>query len=111
MQELLLIRNNSYVHLSFLSSPHTDSCYIGSCYIVLIQDYNFLFSSKNRVNDYIKNGLHKKVVDPDGGANLAKKRLEFGLTEELHPLLNENFPSTGFECGTVNLPRISCPNI
>ncbi|CAB4015252.1 Hypothetical predicted protein, partial [Paramuricea clavata] len=47
-----------------------------------------------RVNDYIKNGLDKKVVDPDGGVNLAKKRLEFGFAEELHPEVNENFPST-----------------
>ena len=51
MQECLLIRNNLYVHLSFLSSPHTDILYfvwyfLGSCYIVLIQAYNFLFSSK-----------------------------------------------------------------
>ena len=53
------------------------------------------------------------MLDPDGGANLAKKRLEFGLTEELNPLVNEKIPipSTGFECGTVNLPRISYRNI
>lgn len=51
------------------------------------------------------------MLDPDGGANLAKKRLEFGLPEELHPLVNEKFPATGFECGTVNLPRISYCNI
>jgi hypothetical protein len=50
-------------------------------------------------------------VDPDGGVNLAKKRLELDLAEELHPLVNENFPSTGFECGTANLPRISYRNI
>ena len=75
-----------------------------------MQAYSLL-SFKNRVNDYINNGLHKKLVDPDGGANLAKKSLEFGPTEELHPLTNENFPPTGFECGTVNLPRISYLNI
>ena len=50
-------------------------------------------------------------MDPDGGVNLAKKRLEFGFAEELHPEVNENFPSTGFECGTTNLPRISYRNI
>ena len=49
-------------------------------------------------------------MDPDGGANLAKKRLEFGLNE-LHPLMNKNFPPTGLECGTVNLPSISYHNI
>lgn len=42
---------------------------------------------------------------------MAKKRLELGLAEEIHPEVNENFPSTGFECGTTNLPRISYRNI
>lgn len=37
-------------------------------------------------------------MDPDGAVNLAKKRLEFGFAEELHPEVNENFPSTGFVC-------------
>ena len=76
-----------------------------SCLLYLIYKLIICFPQKNRVNDYIRNGLHKKLVDPDGGANLGKKRLEFGLSEELHPLMNENFPPTG-ECGTVNLPRL-----
>ena len=44
---------------------------------------------------------------------MAKKRLELelGLAEEIHPEVNENFPSSGFECGTHNLPRISYTNI
>ena len=50
-------------------------------------------------------------MDPDGGVNLAKKKLEFGYAEELHSEVNENFPSTEFECGTTNLPRISYRNI
>ena len=50
-------------------------------------------------------------MDPDRGVNLAKKKLEFGYAEELHSEVNENFPSTEFECGTTNLPRISYRNI
>ena len=108
----VFIGKNSYVHLSFfISSPHTDLLCMRLSQKLLCCIISWVFFKKNRVNDYIKNGLHKKVLDPDGGANLAKKRLEFGLTEELHPLVNEKFPSTGFECGTVNLPRISYRNI
>ena len=43
-----------------------------------------------RVNNYIENGLSKDIVDPDGGVNLAKKKL--GAIDEVDPELNEKFP-------------------
>ena len=62
------------------------------------------------MNDYINNSLDKDIVDPDGGINIAKKRLELGLAEEVDPEVKENFPSTGFKCGIADAPRISYNN-
>ena len=64
-----------------------------------------------RVNDYIKNGMDKDVVDPDGGVNLSKKRKILGVAEVVDPEINENFPSSGFQCGIALLPRISFSHI
>ncbi|PFX24885.1 hypothetical protein AWC38_SpisGene10526 [Stylophora pistillata] len=51
----------------------------------------------SRVKDYTKNGLDKKLVDPDNGVNIAQKMLKLGLTEEIvSPEIKENFPSNGF---------------
>ena len=44
--------------------------------------------------------MDKDVVDPDGGVNLAKKRKILGVAEVVDPEINENFPSSGFQCGT-----------
>ena len=38
-----------------------------------------------RVNNYIKNGMDKDVVDPDGGVNLSKKRKILGVAEVVDP--------------------------
>ena len=43
--------------------------------------------------------MDKDVVDPDGGDNLAKKRKILGVAEVVDPEINENFPSSGFQCG------------
>lgn len=64
-----------------------------------------------RVNDYIKNGLDKDLVDPDGGINIAKKRLSLGLSEEIDPEVNENFPTSGFSSGIADVPIITYSNI
>ena len=38
-----------------------------------------------RVNDHIKHGMGKDVVDPDGGVNLSKKRKILGVAEVVDP--------------------------
>ena len=63
------------------------------------------------MKDYIHNGLDKDVIDPDQGVNVARKRLELGLANEVSSELNENFPSSGFKPGISELPRISHSNI
>ena len=55
--------------------------------------------------------MDKDVVDPDGGVNLAKKRKLLGVAEVVDPEINENFPSSGFQCGIALLPRISFSHI
>ena len=62
-----------------------------------------------RVNNYIENGLSKDKVDPDGGVNLAKKKL--GAADEVDPELNEKFPCYGFQCDISELLRISFGHI
>ncbi|KAL9977584.1 hypothetical protein ACROYT_G015004 [Oculina patagonica] len=42
-----------------------------------------------RVNDYIKNGMDKDIVDPDGGVNIAKKRKLLGVAEVVDPEKHE----------------------
>ena len=64
-----------------------------------------------RVNNYTDNGLSKDIVDPDGGANLAKKKKKLGALDEVDPELNEKFPCYGFQCGISELPRISFGHI
>ena len=64
-----------------------------------------------RVNDYIKSGMDKDVVDPDDGVNLAKKRKMLGVAEVVDPEINENFPSGGFQCSVALLLRISFSHI
>lgn len=49
-----------------------------------------------RVNDYIKNGMDKDVVDLDGGVNLVKKRKLLGVVEVVDFEINENFFFSGF---------------
>ena len=55
--------------------------------------------------------MDKDVVDPDGGDNLAKKRKILGVAEVVDPKINENFPSSGFQCGISLLLRISFSHI
>ena len=55
--------------------------------------------------------MDKDVVDPDCGVNLAKKRKILGVAEVVDPEINENFPSSGFQCGIAVLPRISFSHI
>ena len=55
--------------------------------------------------------MDKDVVDPDGGVNLAKKRKILGVAEVVAHEINENFPSSGFQCGIALLPRISFSHI
>ena len=62
-----------------------------------------------KVNNYIENGLSKDKVDPDGGVNLAKKKL--GAADEVDPELNEKFPCYGFQCDISELLRISFGHI
>ncbi|PFX26549.1 hypothetical protein AWC38_SpisGene8794 [Stylophora pistillata] len=64
-----------------------------------------------RINDYIKNGLDKDLVDPDGGINIAKKRLSLGLAEEIDPEVDENFPTLGFSSGIPGVPMITNSNV
>ena len=45
-------------------------------------------------------------MDPDGGANLAKKKKKLGALDEVDPELNEKFPCYGFQCSISELPRI-----
>ena len=64
-----------------------------------------------RVNDYIKNGLDKDLVDPDRGVNLEKKKRNSGAADEVDPEIQTDFPSDGFEWGISVLPRISFSQI
>lgn len=50
-------------------------------------------------------------MDPDGGVNLAKKKQKLGAVNEVDPELNEKFPSSGFQCGISELPRIAFGHI
>ncbi|KAK3753046.1 hypothetical protein QZH41_001200 [Actinostola sp. cb2023] len=65
----------------------------------------------SRVNDYISNGLGGNIVDPDGGINIEKKRLELGLDEEISPLTDEAFPIDGFRVGVSDLPKVGYAQI
>ena len=63
------------------------------------------------MNDYIKDGLDKDLVDPDRGLNLEKKRRNSGAADEVDPEIQTDFPSDGSECGILVLPRISFSQI
>ena len=63
------------------------------------------------MNDYIKDGLDKDLVDPDRGLNLEKKRRNSGAADEVDSEIQTDFPSDGFECGILVLPRISFSQI
>ena len=63
------------------------------------------------MNDYIKDELDKDLVDPDRGLNLEKKRRNSGAADEVDPEVQTDFPSDGFECGILVLPRISFSQI
>ena len=48
-----------------------------------------------RVQDYMK--LNCKLVDPDGGVNVAKKKVRLGLCENISPESCNEFPSDGLQ--------------
>ena len=58
-----------------------------------------------RVKDYIRSGLSKRVIDPDNGANLDVKRRRLGLvpgSSSLPPLA----PTDGWAPGLVSIPDV-----
>ena len=59
-----------------------------------------------RVNDYINSVLSHNLVDPDGGINLRKKRLELGLKQDISPSTDVAFPQDGFEVGLSSVPKV-----
>ena len=70
---------------------------------------NFFYSNTVcRVNDCINNGLADKVVDPDGGVNVERKKAFAGLS---HTSLNDVFPAEGFQNDLSILPKIRYSNM
>ena len=65
-----------------------------------------------RVSEYILTGLDKDLVDPDGGANIERKRAKLekaGLSSSEHPNLQcaGRAPETGWSKSLRNLPAVS----
>ena len=56
----------------------------------------FLFNMVEllRVKDYMK--IYYKLIDPDGGVNLAKKKARLGLCENISPKSLDEFPTEGY---------------
>ena len=50
-------------------------------------------------------------MDPDGGVNLEKKRINSGAADEVNPEIQTDFPSNRIEYGLSVLPRISFSQI
>ena len=49
----------------------------------------------------------RNLRDPDGGINLARKRAELGVIEEVEPELKTTFPTEGFSEKMEGLPEIT----
>ncbi|CAH3144356.1 unnamed protein product [Porites lobata] len=56
--------------------------------------------------DLIKSVLSHNLVDPDGGINLRKKRLELSLEQDISPSIDVAFPQDGFEVGISSVPKV-----
>ena len=57
-----------------------------------------------RVKDYMK--LNCKLVDPDGGVNVAKKKVRLGLCENISPESCNEFPSEGYNDDLTDVPNV-----
>ena len=57
-----------------------------------------------RVKDYMK--INCKLIDPDGGVNLAKKKARLGLCENISPKSPDEFPREGYNDDLSDVPVV-----
>ena len=57
-----------------------------------------------RVKDYMK--INCKLIDPDGGVNLAKKKARLGLCENISPKSPDEFPREGYNNDLSDVPVV-----
>ena len=78
------------------------------------KNYSYTCFLVFRVKDYIKSGLaSKKLLDPDGGVNIARKKAELGVLDVVEPELTATFPSEaeGFTESLSDLPIVNFKTI
>ena len=48
--------------------------------------------------------INCKLIDPDGGVNLAKKKARLGLCENIYPKSPDEFPREGYNDDLSDVP-------
>ena len=64
-------------------------------------NFNLVFS---RVKDYMKNNC--KLIEPDGGVSLAKKKARLGLCGNISPKSPDEFPREGYNNDLSDVPVV-----
>ena len=57
-----------------------------------------------RVKDYLK--INSKLIDPDRGVNLAKKKARLGLCGNISPKSPDEFPTEGYKDDLSDVPVV-----
>ena len=50
--------------------------------------------------------INCKLIDPDGGVNLAKKKARLGLCENISPKSPDEFPTEGYNDDLSDVPNV-----
>ena len=79
------------------------------CFVILSIIFLFFSCRDCRVKDYITAGLDSKIVDPDGGANVAAKAEKLRSAGVSNPNLKAvpPYPADGWESNLASLPMFT----